>query len=96
MAKMDLAKVKTASDAIGALNDTEFEFLLSVLEITGRKGLGEAQRGQPPAEPAARRRGPDPRGRYKCRYCDKVLPTKRGRGIHENAHDKQTAPEGKP
>lgn len=28
-------------------------------------------------------RGPDPRGRYACAACKKVLPTKRGRSLHE-------------
>jgi hypothetical protein len=36
------------------------------------------------AKPA---RGHDARGRYSCGKCRKVLPTKRGRGIHQSKCD---------
>ena len=39
------------------------------------------------ADEATAARGHDPRGRYTCYKCHKVLPTRRGRGIHQSKCD---------
>jgi hypothetical protein len=88
---IDLDKVKAAAEALGKLNKVEMDFLKAYLVMAGKSNIATEFAGT--AEPDSHKRGPDPRGRYKCRYCEKVLPTKRGRGIHEKMHDKQTSPE---
>lgn len=93
---IDLDKVKAAAEALGKLNGHERDFLKTYLLMSGRTKSTEVVGAEPPAKGATAKRGPDKRGHYKCRYCAKVLPTKRGRGIHEKMHDKQTAPETKP
>jgi hypothetical protein len=87
---IDLDKVKAAAEALGKLNVQEADFLKTYLLMSERhQSLGVIT-----AEPVkSERRGPDPRGRYKCSVCDKILPTKRGRGIHEKRHKKNPAPE---
>ena len=88
---IDLVKVKEASEALSKLNRTEVEFLKTYLVMTrGAKGAKVLAGIEPEAEKPER--GPDPRGRFKCALCGKVLPTKRGRGIHMKMHDKETAP----
>jgi hypothetical protein len=102
---IDLDKVKAAAEALGKLNRSEMEFLKTYAQMSWGKRAGDdvAAISPAPVNPQitdavtqARRRGPDPRGHYKCRYCGKILPTRRGRKIHEAAHDRQTAPEGTP
>lgn len=91
---IDLENVKAAADALGKLNGHEREFLKTYLLMSGRKASAEVLPGlEHPKQPEGRGGSrPDPRGRYKCGYCDKVLPTKRGRKIHEKMHERQTAP----
>lgn len=86
MSTIDLAKVKAAAEALGRLNRGETEFLKTYLAALGRPVVEAPATG---GKPAGRR--PDKRGHYKCGVCGKVLPTKRGRGIHENVH-KEAAP----
>ena len=83
--KIDLEKVKAAAEAMGRLNRAETEFLKTYLAAVGRAAI----EAPAPAQAARRssKRGPDKRGHYKCRKCMKVLPTKRGRGIHEASHE---------
>jgi hypothetical protein len=89
---LELDRVKAAAEALSKLNRTEMEFLKTYLAMTrGAKGA-KVLAGIDPEPEKPERRGPDPRGRYKCSLCEKVLPTKRGRGIHMKMHDKQTAP----
>jgi len=86
---IDLDKVKAAAEALGKLNGQEADFLKTYLLMSKRdKSLGVVT--AEPEKPAVR--GPDKRGHYKCRYCGKILPTKRGRSIHEKRHDRETSP----
>lgn len=91
---IDLVKVKEASEALAKLNRTEVEFLKTYLVMSGRKAAADA------IEPEAKKpeRKHDPRGHYKCKHCGKILPTKRGRAIHERGHEREAAPapEAKP
>jgi hypothetical protein len=89
---IDLDKVKAAAEALGKLNQHEADFLKTYLLMSERHQSLRAVTTEP-EKPEGRKLGPDPRGRYKCSLCDKVLPTKRGRGIHEKMHERQTAPE---
>ena len=67
-------KVREAARTILTLNAGETEALFNLVASVNET------RDTPKPEAPTR---PDPRGRYKCSLCDKVLPTKRGRGIHE-------------
>lgn len=88
---IDLEKVKAAAEALGKLNGQEADFLKTYLLMSKRdKSLGVVT--AEPEKPEGRKLGPDPRGHYKCRYCGKILPTKRGRSIHEKRHDRETSP----
>ena len=93
---IDLDKVKAAAEALGKLNKVEMDLLKAFVQMSWGTGAAKnvAALSGEPTEPDTRTRGPDPRGRYRCRYCEKVLPTKRGRGIHEAAHERNTAPVG--
>lgn len=94
---IDLDNVKSAAEALKRLNDDEFKFLKTYLSLTWRVPVDTVLPGlEHPKQPEGRGGSrPDPRGRYKCGYCDKVLPTKRGRKIHEKMHERETAPEKK-
>lgn len=90
---IDLDRIKTAATALMELSRSEYEFLQTYLAASYGKRAGRGLdklniplRGDKPE------RVPDPRGRFKCSICDKILPTKRGRALHENMHDRQTAP----
>ena len=91
--KIDLDKVKAAATALGVLNGHEFDFLKTYLAMTwGKRAAKELDQITPSdsaaaPEPEKKRRGPDKRGHYKCGKCTKVLPTKRGRAIHEASHE---------
>ena len=94
--KIDLDKVKAAATALGILNGYEFDFLKTYLAMTwGKRAAKELDQLTAPAADAntekPERRGPDQRGHYKCKHCGKILPTKRGRGIHEKMHGKHAA-----
>ena len=86
---IDLDKVKAAAEALGKLNQHEADFLKTYLLMSERHQSLRAVTTEP-EKPAVR--GPDKRGHYKCRYCGKILPTKRGRSIHEKRHDRETSP----
>lgn len=93
---IDLDKVKAAAEALGKLNKVEMEFLKAYTQMSSGKRASNDVAVLGGAEPTGRKLGPDPRGRYKCSLCDKILPTKRGRAIHEKRHDRETAPQPKP
>lgn len=88
-------KVMAAVRAIAALNEQEFEFLALYMSLgaEAKVPLRQAEaKPEPQPEEKSRSRGPDPRGRFRCSLCGKVLPTKRGRTIHEKMHERETAP----
>lgn len=74
-------KVREAARTMLTLNAGETEALFNlVASVNETRDTPKRTAGTPKPEAPTR---PDPRGRYKCSLCDKVLPTKRGRGIHE-------------
>lgn len=83
---MDMMKVKKVLEEFNKLaHDEQQAFFAIVATLNEMKAKTDAQQPKPQTKP-------DPRGRYKCSLCEKVLPTKRGRSIHMKMHDKQTAP----
>lgn len=94
---IDLDKVKLAAEAILKLNGHERDFLKTYLLMSGHTKSLEVVRATRPA-PEKPERKHDPRGHYKCKHCGKILPTKRGRAIHERGHEREAAPapEAKP
>lgn len=75
MSPINWQKVREAARVMLTLNAGETEALFNLVA-----SVNETRDKAPAAGTTTRH---DPRGRYKCSLCDKVLPTKRGRGIHE-------------
>jgi len=92
--EIDLMRVKTAADAVRALNAGEREFLAAYLRVTTPEAAAvlAASPTAPAVAVAAPAHRPDPRGHYKCAVCGKVLPTRRGRSVHQS----QAHPEERP
>ena len=78
-------KIRAAVRAYRALNEDEQASFWIAVEVGGGHKLFDAATA--PAAKPKKRRGPDKRGHYKCGKCTKVLPTKRGRAIHEASHE---------
>jgi len=87
---MDMMNVKRAMEMYQTLTKDEQGAFL-VLITTVNEVIAK-QQAAAPTKPTP------PRGRYACPVCHKVLPTKRGRGIHlaHHAEDEAKRPERAP
>lgn len=85
MTKLNADKVREAVRAYRAMNEDEQAAFWIAIEVGGGHKLFDPVEPTPSKRKAAR--GPDKRGHYKCGKCTKVLPTKRGRAIHEASHE---------
>lgn len=96
-ANVDMMKVKTVLEAYNRLNvDEQGAFLVLVTTLNELQVANKL----PPKSVASSEltakvvHKPDPRGKYSCPICKKVLPTKRGRSIHAVSAHKETAAQG--
>lgn len=75
---LDGMKVKKVVDEFAKLTHDEQQVFFAIVALLNEmKAKTDAQQDSARA---------DPRGRYSCPVCHKVLPTKRGRSIHLSHH----------